>query len=353
MQLRIVAKYYIPLLLLTFIVCASLIVSDNDELEGKEIELTDNVRIYKLLSILGDEGPDHFPDTKEFGVSAKRGEALIKEGFSTKPGGGKTRQQSKHFVCTSCHNLEREDPNLAVVDPQARLEYTNEKGLPFLQGTTLYGAVNRESFYNDDYFKKYGDLVWPARNDIRGAIQLCAVECAQGRKLKKWEIESILAYLWSIDLKIEDLVLDEEETDFLEKAMNERVQQDSAIALVRSKYMDRSPAHFSTAYDSKVVCSDLNGNPDNGKLIYENSCLHCHAGRKFSFLQLDSDKLTFKHLDKKADGFGSHSLYQVARYGVYSRSGKRSYMPQYPLEKMSEQQLIDLKSYISQQAQQS
>ena len=336
---RFLGKYTVAFLAAVFIICASLVVPENRA-------VTENDRIFKILQSLGDNGQDKFPDTEEFGVSAKRGKALIENGFSTKPGGGKTKKQSKHFVCTSCHNLEKEDPDLSISDPQARLDYTNEAGLPFLQGTTLYGAVNRETYYNDDYYKKYGELVLPARNDIREAIQLCAVECAQGRKLKKWELESILAYLWTIDLNIQDLTLNDEEFLFIDNAIQNKTQQDSAIQLIKSKYLKGSPAHFGTASDSKTKTKELKGNPDNGKLIYENSCLHCHEDRRYSYFLLDDCDITFKHLKKKASGYSDHSIFQATRFGIYSVAGRKSYMPQYPMEKMSDQQLQDLKSYI-------
>ncbi|NNE27556.1 MAG: cytochrome c [Saprospiraceae bacterium] len=335
-------KYYIAAFALVFIISASLMIPDNG--------VDKDMRVTKALSILGHEGPDHYPDTDEFGVSAERGKDLVMNGFSTKPGGGKTRKQSKHFVCTSCHNLEKEDYDLSISDPQARLEYTQEKGLPFLQATTLYGVVNRETFYNDDYKKKYGDLVDAARDDIRGAIQLCATECAQGRKLKKWELESVLAYLWTIDLKLGDLNLSDSEMDFVDAAMTDGSKQDSAVNLIRSRYLKGSPAHFGSAYASQVATDELKGDTDNGKLIYESSCLHCHKNRRYSFFNLDDSKLTFQHLCSKADGYGMHSIYQVIRYGVASKAGKRSYMPQYPLEKMSDQQLKDLEAYIEMRA---
>ena len=147
------SKAVVVFLFLVFVICASLIIPEADLTEDD----SETLRVSKVLDILGSDDVVPYPNTKEFGVSVKRGEALIKEGFSTKPGGGKTRTQSKHFVCTSCHNLEKEDPDLRFSDPQTRLEYTDEKGLPFLQGTTLYGAVNRKSIYNDDYYLKYGD----------------------------------------------------------------------------------------------------------------------------------------------------------------------------------------------------
>jgi len=341
------AQLIVAFLSAVFVLCAALMYPENKRID---VALTDNLRVSKVLMILGDESKDNYPDTREFGVSASRGEALIKEGFSTQPGGGKTRIQSKHFVCTSCHNLEKEDPDLSVSDPQARLDYTSEKGLPFLQGTTLYGAVNRNSYYNDDYFLKYGELVDPARNDIRGAIQLCAVECAQGRKLKDWELESILAYLWTIDLKLSDLNFSEVELDKVYMAIEGEGDQEAVVQMIKSKYSKGSPAHFGSAYESMVKTKVLTGDVENGQKIYENSCLHCHQDQRYSYFQLDNEKLTFKHLSKKANGYGSHSIYQVSRYGVYSRSGKRSYMPQYPLEKMSDQQLADLNAYIDYRA---
>lgn len=341
-------KNIIALLALVFIVCASLVIPP-----GKDnASLDEDIRLFKLLESLGYDTPDHFPNTELFGVSVARGEALVKDGFSTRPGGGTTRKQSKHFVCTSCHNLEREDPDLANPDPQRRLEYTLDKGIPFLQGTSLYGAVNRESFYNGDYYKKYGELVIPARNNIREAINLCAVECAQGRELADWELESILAYLWTIDLKLADLELNDSEKLIVDKAMKDRTLQDSALTIIQKHYRTDSPAHFGTAYESRLAVDSLVGNADNGQLIYENSCLHCHANRRYSYFLLDDASLTFKHLAKKAGGYTDHSVFQVARYGVFSKSGKHSYMPQYPMEKMSDQQLADLYAYIQMRADQ-
>jgi len=133
-------------------------------------------------------------------------------------------------------------------------------------------------------------------------------------------------------------------------ALDNTADQAAAIEIIKSKYLTKSPATFGTAYDSMIKKDEYTGNPDNGKKVYEGSCLFCHEDRKYSFFQLDNDRLTFKHLSKKAGGYGRHSLYQVSRYGVYSRSGKRSYMPQYPLEKMSEQQLADLRAYIDMKA---
>ena len=38
----------------------------------------------------------------------------------------------------------------------------------------MYGTVNKVSWYNGDYFKKYGALVKPANQSLKEAIHLCA-----------------------------------------------------------------------------------------------------------------------------------------------------------------------------------
>ncbi|MEM1119867.1 MAG: hypothetical protein AAGJ18_05425, partial [Bacteroidota bacterium] len=121
----------------------------------KEAIVAKEKPVAELLQVLGDRSLTNLPNTAIKGVSVENGKRLFFEGFSSRPNGKKTKKQSKHFVCTSCHNVVREDPDLSVTDPQARLVYAKENELPFLQGTTMYGAVNRTSFYNGDYYKKY------------------------------------------------------------------------------------------------------------------------------------------------------------------------------------------------------
>jgi mono/diheme cytochrome c family protein len=304
-----------------------------------------NDYVTDVLIEIGENFDDKIPNYDLENVSSEAGESLVKYGFGIKENGDKYKQQSKHFVCTSCHNIEKEDPDLTVNNPQARLEYVNEKGMPYLQGTTLYGAINRETFYNGDYYKKYGDLVDKARNDIREAIQLCAVECAQGRALKDWELESIMAYLWDIGLKTDDLNLSNKEEEIIKSAKSDD-EKNYARQLLKSKYLKASAATFIPPPANRSAGNGLTGNPENGKLIYEISCLHCHYQQKYSFFHLDKTNISLNHLKSNMGGYSSHSIYQVIRWGVPSYTGKRSYMPQYTEEKMNEQQLADFRSFI-------
>lgn len=301
--------------------------------------------IANILMEMGSDNPNKV-NTSIPGVSAEVGYDIVHLGSSDRDGQKHSKRQSKHFVCTSCHNTVKEDPDLAVNDPQARLDYGIEHGIPFLQATTLYGVVNRTSFYNGDYEKKYGDLVKPARNDIRGAIQLCATECAQGRKLKAWELESVLAYLWTIDIKLEDLSLTQDETEMITAGKD----PEKATMLIKSKYMDHSPAHFGLPPDDRKTGYGLEGDADNGQKIYDASCLHCHYHERYSFFNLDHSAMSLKYMARKAGTYSRHSLYQVIRYGTYPKNGKKSYMPHYTEEKLSNQQVEDLRAYFEKEA---
>ncbi|MEM6317584.1 MAG: cytochrome c [Bacteroidota bacterium] len=315
----------------------------------EEVTVTKNQPVAELLQKLGDKSITHLPNTSVKGVSVENGKRLFFEGFSSTPNGKKTKKQSKHFVCTSCHNVVKEDPDLSVSDPQARLEYADKNDLPFLQGTTMYGAVNRTSFYNGDYYKKYGDLVKNARNDIREAIQLCAVECAQGRRLKHWEIESILAYLWTIELKVGDLKLTEQDLQTIQATLENSANQTTAIDLIKSKYLQASPATFvAPPEDRKAGVVSLKGDPENGRLIYDLSCKHCHEDERYSFFKLDDSQQSFDHLHKHFPKYNRYSTYQVSRWGTSPLPGKKAYMPQYTEERMSVQQLEDLRAYVRQ-----
>ena len=317
--------------------------------QSAEIEDMGDMEVQKVLEDLGAEKSPNYPDRLLPGANAEIGENIIKFGNSKGMDGAFTARQSKHFVCTSCHNVEKETAYLDVEDPQERLLFTAEKGLPFVQGSPLYGIVNRTSFYNGDYEKKYGDLVDVARNDIREAIQLCAVECSQGRSLKPWEVESILMYLWQIGLKVKDFSYTESELDKLESAIYEGRNQQEVIALLKSKYLDHAPATFVNPPENyRKGFTDIVGNPENGKLIYENGCLHCHMNNDYSYYELDNEKLTFKQLKSRMKIYDQRSFYHVNRYGTKPKGGRKAYMPHYTKEKMSDQQLEDLREYILQ-----
>lgn len=304
--------------------------------------------VAEVLQDLGDYMPPHYMEPDMAFVS--KGMELVISGITTTFEGGKTKKQSLHYTCTDCHNLVKEDPVLSISDPETRLKYAAENKLPFLQATTLYGVVNRETWYNGDYYTKYGPDVQKASKNIVDAIQLCAKVCSQGRYFNDWELKAVLAYLWSIQLKMQDLHMSETDWDRLLSLQQSKKAQPELKELVKSYYLMGSPAKFGDAPQSYRDGYPLKGNPDNGELIYELSCRHCHNENGISFFVMDDASLTHKFLKKKAKKDSRYNLYKVIRYGTPSTYGEKAYMPNYTLNRMSDQQVEDLRAFIEQKA---
>lgn len=309
-------------------------------------EIAPNNAISAVLFSLGEDKPEHYL-AEANDEMIKRGEELIRVG-RTKTGSKKSKYISKYYTCTSCHNITREDPDLTKVDPDARLAFAVENKLGYLQGSTFWGVVNRETWYNDDYVLKYGDLVRKAEHSLMESIQLCAQVCAQGRKLEEWEMNDILAYLWSIEMKMEDLTLSVEDWEFLNDPNQVSAEK---RRLIKSKYLQKSPATFSKPPKSKAAGYEgVVGRAAQGKLVYEQGCQHCHRPNGESDVVFDNSTQTFKWLKKHITDEGDLSIYQIIRKGTYSEYGHQEYMPHYTLEKMSHQQLEDLRAFIEQEA---
>lgn len=348
-------KWHLGILILSLIPFSIGSVINIRTLEGKEfpVPLNKNMPLQKVLLILGDSPPPHALDSIS-PMLIKQGEELVLNGQTIDNQGNKSPFISKFYVCTDCHNIVQEDPDLRESNPVTRLDYALKNELPFLQGTTMKGVVNRESWYNGDYEKKYGKLVEEARHSLAGAIQLCAQECAQGRKLANWEVEAITAYFWSLEYTLADLQVENDLINRIERAeLNPNPQTNQElIAELKSYYLQASPATFSEAPTDKFAgyATDSEGNAKNGEAIYRLACQTCHKPNGVSRYLLDDAKFTFRKLKRNIPKDSKHSLYQIIRYGTYAQPGARPYMPLYTLERMSHQQIEDLRVYIERES---
>ncbi|MEM6769458.1 MAG: cytochrome c [Bacteroidota bacterium] len=329
-------KYLLPIVLLLVLAFAgrpdTLPVVDEDTL------------VYDVMRSLGAPERADVMVRPVAGASAEAGEQLVLEGI--RPRGGR---QSPHFKCTSCHNVVREDPVLTEMNPVARLTYAEENDLPFLPGTTLWGAVNRESYYNGDYEKKYGDLVKNARRDLRGAIQLCATECAQGDELNAVEMESVVAYLHTIGLRLKDLSLPERMVDDINRGIDRGTGNEQLMASLKEHYLLASPATFLLPpKDRKTGYAVAAKDATNGGILYERACLHCHENQRYSFFELGENQFHYDFMTKHFSRYTRYSTYQVSRYGTSPIPGKRAYMPHYTKERMTNGQIEDIRAYLEQ-----
>lgn len=337
----------------TFVACCFLLIGvvlSFSFIQQKENNFQEE-KVLDLLAKFSPSAPLHYISKDDLdSVKVKQGKNLVTTGFLT-PEDKKIFQsrQSKHFVCTDCHNIEREDPDLKQSNPETRLSYVSEKGMKFLPATTLYGTVNKSHWYNQDYLKKYGELVVPARDTLANAVQLCAVVCSQGRALNEEEMESMMHFLNSIGYSTSELDFNEKEKNLI-KTSDDTGQ---IKELIESKYLNYSPATFLNPQKIEERKYGKNGNPKNGKLIYEMSCLTCHQEGGVTNYKLNNEQLTFKHLQYWSSTHKMFSVYDITRKGTYSKNGYKPYMPNYTKERMSDQQLEDLMAYINSMATQS
>ena len=334
---------YIPILLCSF---SPLLVSvGHTEIQR---DWNNSISVYQVLEKLGDPMPAHYLTQREKQM-AKQGEDIVKYGITRGPDGATTPVQSRYFVCTDCHNLRREDPNLRISDPETRLDYAIQNKLRFLPGTTFYGVVNRTTWYNGDYLKKYKDSAAKANKDLREAIQLCATQCAMGRKLDDWEIQSVLGFFWSLELKMEDLNLSESDWKKLKQAPLSSDHDQGLITWLKGLYLDASPATFSKPPSPTITPDAYSPKITNGKAIYILSCLSCHQSGGPTSFTLANSAVTYRLLRDHTDFGANFSIEHAARNGIKASPGK-GYMPNFPLQRLSNNQLKDLRAFIHYQA---
>ena len=114
--------------------------------------------------------------------------------------------------------------------------------------------------------------------------------------------------------------------------------------------MSGAPATFVDAPENRADGYSYQGNPANGQLIYELSCLHCHKEERYSFLSLDESDYSLRYLKKNFPKYKDYSPYHVIRYGTKPHAGKKAYMPIYTEEKLSHEMVEDLRAYVEQKS---
>ena len=305
--------------------------------------------VSKVLEDLGDPLADHAIEYTE--AMVQRGKDIVLKGQTIGPDGSLSEKQSVYFVCTDCHNIKREDPDPRYSDPTARLSYAKKNNLQFLPATTLYGMVNRTSWFNDSYILLYGDIILPGHKNLRKAVQICSEVCSSGRRLKKWELDSLMAYFWTIELKLGDLNLSADDWKTLKKAEANPVRHKELIPWLKSFYFKASPATFDSPPERlSIGYRGLVGDPERGEDVYKLACLNCHAEEGgSSHYELDLSIHTIRPLYENRAKQNRRSFYNAIRDGIYFKY-VRPYMPQYSLERMTDQQIEDLNAYLESKA---
>lgn len=319
-----------------------------------ETQITDETPLWDVLMQLGKIKPSTLDRSKQ--SSPEKGKQLLETGTTVDFEGRQAPKLSNKFVCTTCHTIEREHFSAVTIDPQQRLLYSDSMHLPFLPGAPLYGVVNRILFFNDDFQTKYkGDVGALFRKahvgGLREAIQTCNQTFAQGRVLKDWEVESILAYFWTMELRIGDLKLEPLDLAKIQLALETDKDNARAVNLLRRYYNELYPSHLTPPMDpeKRRKTSPVLNSFTNGWRVYRWSCLHCHQNRRYSKFKLDVTEKSFVTLKKHFDDGSRQSMYDVIRFHEGSK-GNHTGMPLYTSERMSDQQIQDLRFFIIQMA---
>lgn len=334
-------RYAVFIIVLSSVIILGFITSSNPD------KWSDETPVSQFLWAMGMDKPMHYIETIDE-EKARMGKEIVTKGRTERTNGKMSNYVSKYFVCTDCHNQVQEDPVLNEFDPQARLDYCVENKLPFLQATTFWGMVNRKSWYNDDYILKYGDLVKPASENLNEATKLCAIECSSGRPLEEWEQEAITHYYWTLQLTMGDLNLSEKEWRKINILSGSEMDRKELIALVESKFMTASNATFvdppyplGTHYQTGKP-----GDAMNGEKLYDASCVTCHNQFGPSQLVLDKSIFTKRKFRNNIEKDTDFNLYKILRKGTYAQPGHMQYMPHYTAQRMSDQQVEDLRAFI-------
>ena len=281
---------------------------------------------------------------------------------------------SKYFKCITCHNYEREDPDLTNQDPEARFEWIEKTGqkVYLLQGATMWGVVNRETFYAD-YYGIYHHLCVPKGkkppstpcgpllkvcgpgcrtmdpDSLEDAIQVCSAYCSAGRYLEEWELYALLAFFWDQEIRLKDLDLSPEQAAHV-KAVLTSHSPDTQYAktlrgLLAGKYAKKADNTFrgdfkSTRYtrQGSIVVeyedgTKYAGDSGRGERLWRLSCARCHGT---------------KNLPQKATHFTGDlgKFHKMLAKGTRHRD--EPYMPNFTLERLSRQQAADILLYLRQ-----
>jgi mono/diheme cytochrome c family protein len=261
-----------------------------------------------------------------------------------------------------------------VQDPEARLTYieSTNPNLSLLPATTFWGIVNRDSFYND-YYAQYHGLCAPETttdvqlaiggpdssgncapgtrrmnpNSLEDALQVCSAYCSEGRYMVRWELDAVMAYLWDLEVKLDDLVLtDAERNEITGSLLNLKASAkavEAARALLGTKYLRaagdtfRDLPELTVNGDSSVRVGPYSdgaaytGDSRRGEQVYARSCAHCHGT---AIMPL-----------KGAALIGSVKLYyQALAKGLPAQNAP--YMPEFTLQRLSRQQSADIQAYL-------
>ena len=294
---------------------------------------------------------------------ARWGEQLFFTGQVQEPpgGDGPSTRLSRYYTCVDCHNAEREDPVLSCQSPTARATYLAERNrgrtgkrppLKLATGTTMWGVVNRESFYNGSYgYYHWLEVPDPVTGELRpmdpkslyDATQTCTRYCSIGRWGEPWEIAALLTWFWELEVRLEDLDLPDAVADAVGRSLRNTADTENALkarAFVRRQILTAAGETFcappaDSGDDGSAEYADrllFVGDPSYGERLYAMACQGCHGKGKVSS-------------SAGADLVGDlEYFHDMIAHGT--EQDETAYMPKFTAERLDRQQIADIRAYL-------
>ncbi|MEM6916631.1 MAG: cytochrome c, partial [Verrucomicrobiota bacterium] len=257
------------------------------------------------------------------------------------------KKLSEYFFCADCHSSEREQSLLSDSPSAAELlHFAHEKELPLLPGPTFAGITNRDAFFESEMATSL-DSPSGVNSSLEKAVQFCSTTLAQGRQLNALEMQSVLAYLHSLEWRVGDLGFRGADlAELKRRSLNPREYRSIRDDL-RKRFPTRAkstqgelPADSGSGYASRAT-----RDPKRGDLVWSRACLHCHGAEGASPHFFGDRDSTWEKLQRL---FEDGTVYLHIREGSKRESGV--HMPPYPDEKLGEQEIEDLRAFIELQA---
>ena len=205
-------------------------------------------------------------------------------------------------------------------------------------------AVNRESFYNGHYAKYHVLKVASGRTmdpkKLSDAVEICCCFCSVGRYPDPWELDSILAALWDLELRLKDLSLPEADlqrilcdlpSDQVFTAANARLAIKSAHLRAAAATRSELPRRATIQFDEYAPWQIVTGDAKAGKPLYESACAGGH-NRELNLPEGRALASRPKHFHEYVWEGTEHA--------------DEPYMPLFSKQRLSQRQAADIRAHL-------
>lgn len=326
------------------IVVAVALVSFNSSIELDDLNMETPI-IEALLHFDEDlKEPAHYLETLNPKL-VEQGRQLFENGYVTQDDGTLSSKVSDAFVCYDCHNLGRETESNLEYSPEKRLDYGLKNGLQYKMGATFWGVTDRVVWFSGSFIENSSaDTLASYRTSLRGAVRFCTKELAKGRALEDWEVESLIHFANSLRWKMVDLQLDDQVFGILKNFFDEGRTVKKVISTIRLNTLERVQNTAVPEIKKGARTYGETGDPDSGKVIYNQVCMPCHGKEENGLNIIPNSKSEEKRFLKMLKKNDQRSLYVSLRNGL-SDSGWKQYH-RFSWERLSDTQIENLVSFI-------